>query len=61
LDEEKETILAEALRKATDFIHATKICVESTDAPKKARIPVDRNAGRGDKRPRLEFVDPPSP
>lgn len=57
LAEQKETTLAEALRKLADFIRATKICAESTNAPKKAKAPVDRNSGRGDRRPRLEVVD----
>jgi len=46
------------LRKAADFIHPTKICPESADPPKKAKVPVDRNVGRGNRRPRLEGVDP---
>ena len=46
------------LRKVSDFIQATEICTESTNAPKKAKAPVDRNADRGDRRPRLEVIDP---
>lgn len=61
LVEQKETTLAEALRKVVNFIRATKICVESVDALEKAKTPVDRNAGRGDRRPRLEVVDPHFP
>ena len=57
LAKQKETTLAEALRKATDFIRATKICAESTDVPEKAKIPGDRNPRHktgevgGDERP----------
>jgi len=36
LAEQKETTLAKSLRKATDFIRAIEICIESVDAPKKA-------------------------
>ena len=43
LVEQKETTLAEALRKAADFIRATEICTESMNAPKKAKVLVDRN------------------
>jgi len=32
LAEQKETTLAEVLRKAADFIHATEIYIECTDA-----------------------------
>jgi len=53
LAEQKETTLAEALWKAVDFIYA-----EIMDATKKTKVPVDRNVGRGDRRPRLEIVDP---
>jgi len=58
LVEQKETTLAEALRKAANFIRATKICAESMGASKKAKILVDGNAGRGDRRPRLKVMDP---
>jgi len=65
LAEQKETTLAEPLRKAVDFIRATEICVDNSDAPKKVGIPVDRNPNRGDRnhglpnmRPQLEVVDP---
>jgi len=44
--EQKQTAVAEAPRRATDFICATKIWVESTDASKKAKAPVDRNGTR---------------
>ena len=46
--EQKETTLAEALRKATDFIHATEICADNSNGPNKARIPWDKNLNRGD-------------
>lgn len=58
LTEQKETTLVEALRNAADFIRATAICVEGADAPKKAKVPVDRNPSQGDRRPRLKRVDP---
>ena len=58
LTKQKETALAKALRKVVDFIHATKICAENTDTSKKAKIPVNRNAGCKDRRPRLEVIDP---
>jgi len=47
LAKQKETTLAEALRKAAEFIRATTIYVESTDVPKKAKVPMDRNPSRG--------------
>ena len=43
LAEQKGTTLVEALRKAADFICATEICAKGTDAPKKTKVPVDRN------------------
>jgi len=49
LTEQKETILVEALRKATDFIRATKISDDSFNALRKGKILVDRNPGRGDR------------
>jgi len=58
LAKDKETTLAEALRKAADFIHTIEICAKSTDAPKKSKAPVDRNAGQVDKSPGLEALDP---
>ena len=58
MDEHKETTLAEVLRKAVDFIRATKIYAESRDAPKKAKAPVDRNPARRDRRPKLKTVEP---
>ena len=58
LVKQKKTTLAEALRRAADFIRATEICAESTDAPKKVKAPVNRNTGHGDRRPRLKVVDP---
>ena len=65
LVEQKETTLAEALRKAADFIRATEIYTDNSDAPKKVRIPVDKNPNRGDRnhdprdrRPQLKVVDP---
>jgi len=42
-EEWKETTLVEALRKAIDFIRASEICAESADAPKKAKVPINRN------------------
>jgi len=50
--------LAEALRKVADLIRAIELYAESTDAPKKAKALINRNVGRGDRRPRLEIVDP---
>jgi len=65
LAEQKETTLTEALRKVADFIRATKICVDNSDASKKARIPRDKNLNRGDRnpsprdrRPQLETINP---
>jgi len=58
LAKQKESTLAEALRKATNFIRATEICAEGANASKKTKVPVDRNHGQGDRRPRLEGVDP---
>ena len=65
LAEQNETMLAEALRKATDFIHATQICADNSDTPQKVRPLADRNLGRSDRnhgsqewRPQLEVVDP---
>jgi len=60
LAEQKKTTLAEALRKFVDFIRAIEICAESTNISKKAKVPADRNARRGDKRPRLNVRDSPS-
>ena len=64
LAEQKKTTLAEALRKAADFIRATEICVEGTDAPKKAKALGDRGFIRGernpipwDRRPQVETLD----
>ena len=62
--EQKETTLVEALRKAVDFIHSTEIYTESTNSPKRAKVPVDRNPsrkvgeGEGERRPRFKVVDP---
>ena len=65
LAEQKETTLAKALRKVADFIRATEICTDNSDAPKKVRIPMDKNPNRGDRnhsprdrRSQLEVVDP---
>ena len=65
LTEQKETTLAEALRKVADFIRATEICTDSFDAPRKGKTPIERNPGRvdrnhgyRDRRPRLKVVDP---
>ena len=46
LAEQKETTLAEALRKAANFICATEIYAESTNVPKKAKVLVNRNPSR---------------
>jgi len=43
--------LAEALRKTADFIRAIEIYANNSDAPKKARIPGDKNFNRGDRNP----------
>ena len=51
LAKQKETMLAEALKNAIDFICATKIYADNFDAPKKARIPGDKNLNRGDRNP----------
>ena len=65
LAEQKETTLAEALRKAADFIRAIEICVGNSDASKNARIPGDKNLNRSDRnpepsdrRPQFRIVDP---
>ena len=64
LAEQKETTLVKALRKAAYFIRTTEICAGSSDAPRKAKTPTDRNLDRGDwnhglgdRRPRLKVVD----
>ena len=49
LAEQKEKTLADTLRKATDFIRATKICPDRSYAPKKSRIPGEKNFNRGDR------------
>ena len=51
LAEQKEITLAEALRKAADFIRAMEICSDNSDASKKARIPGHKNFNRGDRNP----------
>jgi len=65
LAEQKETTLAEALRKAADFILVTEICDDNSGSPKKARIPEDKNLNRDDRNPgprdrgsQLETIDP---
>lgn len=58
LAQQKETTLMEALRKIVNFICATEICAEGVDAPKKTKVPIDRNLGCGDRRPHLEGIDP---
>ena len=65
LVEQKENMLAEAPRKATDFICATDICAGNSDASKKARIQGDKNLNRGDRnpnpgerRPLFKAIDP---
>ena len=57
--------LAEALRKATNFIWATEICDENSGVLKKAKAPGDKNFNRGDRnpgprerRPQFEAIDP---
>jgi len=64
LAEQKETTLVEALRKAADFIRATEICTDSSDAPKKTKTLGDRDFNRGernsaprDRRPQPEAPD----
>ena len=49
LAEQKETTLAEALRKAADFIRPMKIYANNLDVPKKARIHMDGNPSHGDR------------
>ena len=49
--EHKEMMLAEALRKATDFIRVTKICADSSDAPKETNALGDKNFNRGNRSP----------
>jgi len=51
LIEKKETTLAEARRKAADFIRATEICADSSDAPKKMKALGDKSLNRGDRNP----------
>ena len=58
MPEQKETTLAEALRKAANFIRAFEICAKSTDAPKKTKTMVYRNVSEGERRPRFDVVDP---
>ena len=65
LAEQKETTLVEALRKVVDFIRATEICADSSDAPKKMKALGDKNFNRDDRnlapherRPQFEAVDP---
>ena len=48
LVEQKETALAEALRRAADFIPATEICADSSDVPNKARVLGDKNFNHSD-------------
>jgi len=48
LADQKETTLAKALRKAADFIGATEICADSSNAPRKVKTPIERNPGRVD-------------
>ena len=64
LVEQEETTLVEALRNAADFIHATEICADNSDAPKKVRIPgvknlnrSDRNPEPSDRRPQFRIID----
>ena len=55
--EQKETFLVEALRKVTDFIRATEIYIENTDALKKANIQAHRDVERGDRSLRPDTRD----
>jgi len=50
LVEQKETTLAKALRKAADFIRASEIYANNSDAPN-AKIPGNKNLNRGDRNP----------
>jgi len=65
LAEQKETTLAEALRKAVDFIQATEIYTDSANTPKKTKNPGDRGFSRGEKNPaprdRKLQLDAPDP
>ena len=54
---QKEITSAKALRKAADFICATEIYADNSDALNKARIPGDKNLNHGDKDP-FETIDP---
>ena len=49
LAEQKEITLVEVLRKAADFIRATEIRADSSDALKKAKALAKRNPSRGDR------------
>jgi len=49
LVEQKEMTLVDALRKAADFIRATEICTDSSDAPKKMKALGDRGFNRGER------------
>ena len=59
LAEQKAMTLAEALRKAADFIRATKIYADSFDVPKKVRVPGDKNFNRSDRNPGSRERRPP--
>jgi len=59
LAEPKETTFVEALSKAADFIRATEICTDNSDAPKKARILGDKNLSHGNKNPDPRGRRPP--
>ena len=65
LAEQKETTLADDLRKVADFIRGTEICTDNYGAPKKSKASGDKNFNHGDRnpsprkrRPQLEAVDP---
>jgi len=65
LSEQKETTPVKALRMAVDFIRATEIWDDNSDAPKKAKALGHKNFNRNDRNPgprerrlQLEAVDP---
>ena len=57
LAKQNETTLAEALRKAVDFICVAEVCAESTYGSKRAKVPANTNTGRGNRSLRLEVMD----
>ena len=54
---QKETSLAEALRKVTDLIRGTEIYAENADTSEKAKAQGDKNASLADKRLRISIRD----